>query len=121
VDEVETIETHMVWGFLTDRFVYKMKKPIQLDAMDFRTRTARHGVWRMEVILNRRLAADVYRSVRLLCLKRDGRLHISATLASNDPTLGSTVVDWLVQMKRLPADRRLDRLLKRGEKVQATL
>jgi aminoglycoside phosphotransferase family enzyme len=34
---VEAIETHMSWIFLTDRYAYKLKKPVALDFLDYRT------------------------------------------------------------------------------------
>ena len=33
---VELQETHTAWLFLTDRYVYKLKKPLYNDSLDFR-------------------------------------------------------------------------------------
>ena len=38
---VETCETHMSWVFLIDRFVYKLKKPVRYDFLDYSTLAAR--------------------------------------------------------------------------------
>ena len=35
--KVECIETHISWVFLTDRFAYKLKKPVRFDFLDFST------------------------------------------------------------------------------------
>jgi uncharacterized protein len=102
---VERIETHFSWVFLTDRHVYKLKKPLRNGGVDFSTLAARRRNAEQEVRLNRRLAGDVYLSVLPLTLDRVG-LAIGGT---------GIVVDWLVQMRRLPAERMLDSRLARGD------
>ena len=57
---VEIVETHFSWVFLTDRYVYKLKKPLRGDGFDFSTAQARRRNAEAEVSLNRRLAADIY-------------------------------------------------------------
>jgi aminoglycoside phosphotransferase family enzyme len=57
---VETIQTHMSWVFLADRFVYKLKKPVRLDFLDFSTLERRYLNCLEELRLNRRLAGDIY-------------------------------------------------------------
>ena len=37
VSTVEIIQTHISWLILTDDYVYKIKKPIKLDFLDFST------------------------------------------------------------------------------------
>ncbi|MFN7085696.1 MAG: hypothetical protein ACK4N4_03600 [Burkholderiales bacterium] len=97
--QVEVIETHMSWVFLAGQFVYKLKKPVRHDFLDFSTVAARRLNCEREVQLNRRLAGDVYRRVVPLTVESDGTLRLEGTGA---------VVDWLVEMRRLPADRMLD-------------
>lgn len=103
--EVEVIETHMSWVFLTDERVYKLKKPIRYDVLDFSTRRLRRRSCRREVRLNRRLAPNVYLGVVPLTLQPDGGLALGGP---------GTAVDWLVKMKRLPAERMLDRRIAAG-------
>ncbi len=102
---VDSIETHMSWVFLTDRFVYKLKKPIRYDRLDFTTPSRRRFYCEEEVRLNRRLAEGVYRGTAVLTLERGGALALNG---AGDP------VDWLVHMQRLPSSRMLDALLRRG-------
>jgi len=99
---VEARETHMSWIFLTDRHAYKLKKPVRYPFLDFSTIERRRRNCEEEVRLNRRLAPDVYLKVVALALDSDGRL----CLGTGQP------VDWLVKMRRLPADRTLDHLIK---------
>lgn len=102
---VETIETHMSWVFLTDRHAYKLKKPVRYGLLDFSTVEARRFYCEEEVRLNRRLAPDVYLATVALAVNAQGHLKLS--------TQGG-VVDWLVKMRRLPAERMLDAMIKAG-------
>lgn len=106
--EVETIETHMSWVFLTDSETYKLKKPVHYDFLDFTTLAARERNAREEVRLNRRLSDGVYLGVRRLTRAPDGHLAIDGR--------GDTI-DWLVHMRRLPRDRMLDVLIRDGHLV----
>ena len=103
---VETIETHFSWVFLTDRYVYKLKKPLCGDGFDFSTTEARRHNAEEEVRLNRRLALDVYLEVVPLTLAGGHSLAVGGQ---------GVVVDWLVKMVRLPAERMLDRRLACGD------
>ncbi len=100
--KVEAVETYMSWVFLTDRHVFKLKKPVTHDYLDFSTIGARQRNCQVEVRLNRRLAPDVYLDVLALVETDDGRLQIG---------VAGRPVDWLVHMRRLPADRMLDSLI----------
>ncbi|MDA8257095.1 MAG: hypothetical protein M0Z99_15950 [Betaproteobacteria bacterium] len=109
---VDAVETHMSWVFLTDTHAYKLKKPVRYPYLDFSTPEARRLDCAEEVRLNRRLAAEVYLGVMPLVLDAKGGLHLGGE--------GETV-DWLVRMRRLPADRMLDQLLHRGAAEQAKI
>src|SRR3990172_5123541 len=68
---IEVIETHMSWVFLTDELVYKLKKPVRYEFLDFSTIEARRQNCEREVQLNRRLAGDVYYGVVPLIMSGD--------------------------------------------------
>ena len=102
VRPVETKQTHMSWVFLTDTRAWKLKKPVRYEYLDFSTPEARRRDCEREVRLNRRLASDVYHGVVPLVLGRQGRLQLGG---QGEP------VDWLVCMRRLPADRMLDQVI----------
>jgi aminoglycoside phosphotransferase family enzyme/predicted kinase len=103
---VECVETHISWVFLTDRHAYKLKKPVAFDFLDFSTPEKRRQACEDEVRLNRRLAADVYLGVVPVTLDARGR-----------PRLGGSgkPVDYLVHMRRLPAEAALDRRIRNGQ------
>ncbi|MBU2642481.1 MAG: hypothetical protein KJ889_11805 [Gammaproteobacteria bacterium] len=109
---VEAVETHMSWVFFTATHVYKLKKPVRYPYLDFSTVETRRLNCEQEVRLNRRLAADVYLGVIALVRDAAGRLCLDGT---GEP------VDWLVQMRRLPAQRMLDQLLRSDAVEQAEI
>jgi uncharacterized protein len=110
--QVEVVETHMSWVFLTDRFAYKLKKPVHYELLDFRTLDARRRNCEAEVRLNRRLAPTVYLGITpLTCSRREG-LRLDGT--------GETV-EWLVRMRRLPREAMLDVAISRGRPPFAPL
>ena len=100
---VEVVQTHMSCVFLTDKHAYKLKKPVRYDFLDFSTLEARRVDCEEELRLNRRLARDVYIDVVPLVLTRDGGLAWGGA---------GEVVDWLVRMRRLPAQLLLDRAIR---------
>jgi aminoglycoside phosphotransferase family enzyme len=57
------IETHISHVFIAGDFVYKLKKPVKYDFLDFTTVAAREHACREELRLNRRLAKDTYLDV----------------------------------------------------------
>ena len=100
--EVTTIETHMSLVFLVGDRAFKLKKPVRFPYLDFSTLAARETYCRAELTLNRRLAPDVYLRVARLALTSEGTLALDGE---------GEAVDWLVAMRRLPADRMLDALI----------
>lgn len=107
---VEVIETHMSFVFLTEHYAYKLKKPVRREYLDFSTPEARRIDCEEELRLNRRLAHDVYLGVVPLTMSRAGRLRIGGW---------GQCVDWLVQMRRLPADRMLDAAIRKQTVTKA--
>ena len=100
---VAVAETHSgVVFFLGDR-AYKLKKPVALGFLDFRTREARLDACRREVALNRRLAPDVYLGI--------------ADISGPD----GQPCDHLVVMRRMADERRLSSMVATGVDVREHL
>jgi hypothetical protein len=53
-------ETHISKVFLTDKYAYKIKKPVCFEFLDFTTLAKRKYYCRQEVALNSRLSTDIY-------------------------------------------------------------
>ena len=102
---VERLETHISWLFLTKRRVYKLKKPVRFDFLDYGTVQRRKRACEAEVQLNRRLAPHTYLGVMPLIRSPRGRLQLGGY---------GTPVDWVVVMRRLDADQSLDALIRSG-------
>ena len=74
--KVEVVETHISWVFLTDRYAYKLKKPVRFEFLDFSSRELRQRACLEELRLNRRLASGVYLSVIPVTRRSDGVLAL---------------------------------------------
>jgi len=107
---VDALETHMSWVFLTDRYAYKIKKPVRYDFLDFSTLALRQQDCEEEVRLNRRLATNVYLGTVPLAPDARGNVRVGGD---------GEVIEWLVKMRRLPAERMLDHMIRQGT-VQET-
>ncbi|MCD6453322.1 MAG: phosphotransferase, partial [Dehalococcoidales bacterium] len=99
---VALIQTQMSFVLLTDRYVYKIKKPVNLGYLDYTTLEKRHFYCQREVKLNRRLCPDAYLGV--LPITRQGNSF------SIDGS--GKVIEYAVKMRRLPQSNMLDELLK---------
>ncbi len=105
---VERRETHISWVFLHQNEVYKVKKPVNLGFLDFRTLEQRRAACDAEVRLNRRLAPDTYLGV-VPVVRDDSDKH-----RIGDDDADPRVVDWAVKMVRLSDEERADTLLTEG-------
>ncbi len=102
---VQARETHMSWVFLADGLAWKLKKPVRYPFLDYRALEQRRHFCEEELRLNRRLAPGVYLAAEPLMRRPDGTLRIGGA---------GQVVDWLVEMRRLPAAQMLDTALAEG-------
>jgi aminoglycoside phosphotransferase family enzyme/predicted kinase len=93
VRKVEVRQTHISAVFLAGPFAYKIKKPVNLDFLDYSTLDQRRFFCEQEVRLNRRLAPEVYRSVVPIAEAEGRALRVEGSGA---------VVEWAVKMERLP-------------------
>lgn len=99
----EVYETHTSVVFFVGDRAYKLKKPVDLGFLDYTTLASRRAACEREVTLNRRFAPDVYLGL--------GEIR-SPDAEAPEP---------LVVMRRMPADRRLSRLVREGAAVDDIL
>ncbi len=102
---VELINTHISHVFIAGDFVYKVKKTVVFDFLDFSTLKKRKFYCEEELRLNRRLAADFYLDV--VPIHEDA--HGKPTLSE-----GVKIIEYAVLMKKLPQDKMLITMLARG-------
>ncbi|RQW77802.1 MAG: kinase [Geobacter sp.] len=105
---VRLLQTHVSFIFVTDNFVYKIKKPVDFGFLNFTTIDRRRFYCNEEVRLNRRLCPEIYLGV----------VEVRETPAGATFCGEGRVIDYAVRMKRLPEERMLDRMLAE-EKVTA--
>ncbi|MFI5457156.1 MAG: AAA family ATPase [Isosphaerales bacterium] len=105
VETVEVHQTHISVVFLAGSLAYKIKKPVDLGFVSYRTLERRRHFCEEEVRLNRRLAPEIYLGVVAVTLQ-DGAIRMDGT---------GEVVEWAVKMKRLPDAATLRAHLERGD------
>jgi aminoglycoside phosphotransferase family enzyme len=102
---VEMVQTQMSFVFLTDDYVYKVKKPVDLGYLDYTTLEKRRFYCHQEVELNRRLCSDVYLSVVPIIKHKDSILIEGQGKAT----------EYAVKMRRLPQEAMMDVLLAKNQ------
>jgi hypothetical protein len=90
---------------VTDDYVYKLKKPVDLGFLDFSTLDKRQHYCREEIRLNQRLSPQLYVDVMAI--------YGTADAPSFEPQ--GPELDYLVRMHPFDQSSQLDRLLERGD------
>ncbi len=103
--KVELVQTHISLVFITDNFVYKVKKPVNFGFLDFSSLEKRKYYCQQEVMLNKRLSPEIYLSV-VPVVDKNGRFVFGGE---------GNIVDYAVKMERIPTDRIMSRLLKENK------
>jgi len=98
---VKLVQTQMSFVFLTDNYVYKVKKPVNLGYLDYTTLEKRHFYCHREIELNRRLCPDAYLSV-VAITQDESNFFIEGQ---------GKAIEYAVKMRRLPQEAMMDVLL----------
>jgi hypothetical protein len=101
---VQIEETHISLVFLAGESAYKLKKPVRFPFLDYSTPERRRAACEAELEVNRAISPSLYRSVEPVVRSPEGELRLGGT---GEP------VDWVVVMRRFPAQARLDRVAER--------
>lgn len=104
-EKITHIQTHISHIFLTGGLVYKIKKSVDFDFLDFTTLAKRHYYCQQEVLLNRRLTRGLYLGV------------VRITSQSGKPVINGKgpILEYAVLMREMPQERMMNRLLAAGE------
>jgi hypothetical protein len=100
------VETHISWLLMLPETVYKMKKDVQFSFLDFSVQAKRKYYCEHELMLNRRLAPDLYEEVVAVNSSEDG-LEFGA--------YGIHAIDYAIRMKRIAKKWEMAGMLERGE------
>jgi uncharacterized protein len=110
-DWVKIVHTHASIVAIAPPYVFKIKKPVDLGFLDFRTLASRKANGEREMQLNSRLCQDLY--VGLIPIyQRQGKI-------SFEP--GGEVLEYALQMKHLPEGYFLHELVAKGQVQGLTL
>jgi len=110
--KIELVQTQMSFIFLTGKYVYKIKKPVNLGYLDYTTLEKRHFFCQQELELNRRLCLDAYLAVVPITMSLRGAKRGSNLVEVEEQ---GEAIEYAVKMKQLPQDRMMDVLLPRGQ------
>ena len=104
VDKVELIQTHISCVLLAGDYAYKIKKPLNLDFLDFSSLDARRHYCEEELRLNRRTAPGLYLDV----------IPISGSESAPALAGRGPAIEYALRMRRFEQDALLDRMARRG-------
>lgn len=99
------VQTHISSLVLAGDQVFKLRKPLRLDFLDFSTAALRRADCEAELRLNRRTAPQFYLDV------------LAVTGSIEQPRIGGPddeAIDWALRMRRFDDHQRLDRLAEQG-------
>lgn len=105
VNNVRMVQTHISWIFLTGRYVYKVKKPVNFLFLDFSTLEKRKFYCEKELELNKRLAPDMYLEV-VPINEFGGEIKIKGN---------GRAIEYAVKMKELPQESMMLKLLEKNK------
>ena len=102
--KIELKQTHISFVFLTNDFVYKIKKAVDFGFLNYSTLEKRRFFCEKEVELNRRLCGDMY-------------LEVVPITKSDIIKVGGEgeVIEYAVKMERIPEETIMTRLLEEGK------
>jgi aminoglycoside phosphotransferase family enzyme/predicted kinase len=107
----QRIDTHISTVWLVGDWAYKLKKPVQFGFLDFSTLALRHHFLQEELRLNQRTAPELYVDL----------LPITGT--AEHPVLAGdgAPIEWVLRMRRFPADAVLSAQAEQGTLSLATI
>lgn len=101
---IELIQTHISFIFLTRKFVYKVKKAVNFGFLDFTTLRKRRFYCEKELELNRRLCREMY--LEVVPINKGTTIRIKGE---------GKPVEYAVKMKRISQEKIMSKLLERNK------
>jgi aminoglycoside phosphotransferase family enzyme len=101
---IDVKQTHISYIFLTRKFVYKVKKVVNLGFLDFTTLEKRQLFCKKEFVLNRRLCGDMY--LEVVPINKADFIKINGE---------GEIVEYALKMKRLPEEKIMTKLLEENK------
>ncbi|MDR3326427.1 MAG: AAA family ATPase [Rhodospirillaceae bacterium] len=101
IGKVERIDTHISSIFLVDDRAYKLKRAVFLPFLDFTTLEQRRIACERELVINQRVAPEIYLGLISVTRKNDGNLEFDGH---------GKILDWLIVMKQFKQDNLFNKL-----------
>ncbi|MFX0062573.1 MAG: phosphotransferase [Candidatus Hermodarchaeota archaeon] len=111
VQKIELVQTHISFVFLAGDYVYKVKKPVNFGFLDFTTLEKRKFFCDRELVLNRRLAGDMYLEIVPI-----NRSNTQIKIKGEGET-----IEYAVKMRRIKDDTMMSGLLERNQVNRAVI
>ena len=104
VSNLRLLNTHISWVILTGPYAYKIKKPLELEFLDYSTLARRKHFCEEELRLNGRWAPELYIDV------------VAITGSFDEPRVGGEgePMEYAVRMHQFPQQAQLDVQLEKG-------
>lgn len=133
VEVITTIETHISIVFLTGRYAYKLKKPVNFGFLDFSSIANRKKFCHLEVSLNKRTAPELYLGVQEVYFQNSNfknknlntytekesiRIVAADSITDNQQ---AEPIDYLVKMRQFNPNHVLGKILKQGGELNLSL
>lgn len=99
LEDPKIVETHISWVLLTGEFAYKIRRPVVMPFLDFRTLDSRRADCEEEMRINQRWAPQLYLQIVAIY----GPEASPSLIAGN-----GTLIDYAVKMRQFADDARLD-------------
>lgn len=102
--KIELIQTHISFVFLTEKFVYKVKKAVNFGFLDFGSLEKRKKFCEKELEINRKLCKDMY--LEVVPITKADLIEIEGK--------GKTI-EYAVKMKHIPQKYLMNKLLEENK------
>lgn len=111
VKKIKLLQTHISWVFLTGKYAYKVKKPVNFGFLDFSTLRKRKFYCEQELKLNRRLAPELYINV-LPIVEFDNKIKIGGK---------GKIIDFALVMNEIPQEQLMSALLRKNKVTKSII
>lgn len=115
VKNIQLVQTHASYVFLTGKYVYKIKKNVDYGFLDYSTLAKRKYFLEAELRLNQQIAPELYLEVMAIS-KQDNRLILGGV---------ENIIEYTLKMRQFPQENLFSNLLEAeklsGDWAQPTL
>lgn len=105
VENIQLVQTHASYVFLTGKYAYKIKKSVDYGFLDYSTLAKRKYFLETELRLNQKIAPELYLQVMAIS-KQDNRLILGGA---------ENIIEYTLKMHQFPQENLFSNLLEAGK------